>query len=287
MLQSLRKLRSAVPIAFPLVVVAVAGVALGDAGPPAPAVHAELACTECHGFTRSGRAAATDPDGADRSCRSCHVLQKASHSASGHAFHDEADRSCLDCHLFHDVRSIKALDYRLSIDFGRASLQAICKSCHLPGEPPTARHDREGLAMDFFHSGHPELETLSPSEACLVCHSSDSPSLTLAQPSSHAPQFRAHSSHPFGKVVHPGGKSSAMPVRQDIDSRILLFDRRIECQTCHRAGGSGEDLLVQFERREALCLGCHRKAGGGEIAYMPGVAQELPDRSPIAAAQTW
>jgi predicted CXXCH cytochrome family protein len=236
-----------------------------------PRAHTGLACTECHDFSGQATAGAAP---SDRSCRSCHALQNAVRTGAGHAFHSDPSRGCLECHSFHEVRSIKIRDQRFSIEFDNAALQAICRSCHLAGMGTPKPENGHEAAVDFFHSGDPALMNLSPSEACLICHDSDSFQEPPAFSACGAPRFRTRASHPFGVTVTPGQGEGAMPIRLDIDPRILLIDQRIECQTCHLAAGAGEDKLVELDGQLGLCLGCHQKVGGSRITLMASA----PDR---------
>jgi predicted CXXCH cytochrome family protein len=65
-------------------------------------------------------------------------------------------------------------------------------------------------------------------------------------------------------------------MRNVLDSRIRLFQGKIECVTCHDLTETADDLLVRFEAKYDLCTGCHRNAAIEHAS--PSFAERLNDR---------
>jgi predicted CXXCH cytochrome family protein len=82
-------------------------------------------------------------------------------------------------------------------------------------------------------------------------------SLLASSATASVPRIRLQASHPIGVPVVPGAGDRWNHVRRSLDPRIELFDRRIECQTCHRLTNPENDHLVPFETKYQLCRGCH------------------------------
>ncbi len=63
--------------------------------------------------------------------------------------------------------------------------------------------------------------------------------------------------HPVGVLVIPGSGRDGNRIRSVIDSRIPLFDRRLECESCHALNSASQNLLVGGMSNTELCQGCH------------------------------
>lgn len=89
------------------------------------------------------------------------------------------------------------------------------------------------------------------SRNCLSCHDG-----TIAQDIGR----EQHQGHPVGIAYGNSSPGRDMPVRpaNTLDSRIMLFDGQIGCNTCHNPYSTEKSRLVMSNTRSALCLSCHR-----------------------------
>jgi predicted CXXCH cytochrome family protein len=45
--------------------------------------------------------------------------------------------------------------------------------------------------------------------------------------------------------------------QEEIDSHLVLYNNRIECQTCHSLTSNKNNLIAGFSDSSELCTGCH------------------------------
>jgi predicted CXXCH cytochrome family protein len=124
-------------------------------------------------------------------------------------------------------------------------------------------------AAAVYHVDSARLAGLTPSESCLGCHSRRDGDPGLPASAAYAPRFHEEATHPYGEAMPLGHETGGYSIRRKVDPRIVLFDGRIECQTCHNMADDVDDLLVRFEETYGLCLGCHQRhpsAGGPSLA---------------------
>jgi hypothetical protein len=95
---------------------------------------------------------------------------------------------------------------------------------------------------------------------CLRCHDNSSSSTWKAATDGQL-SFNTHASHPYGIRVIPGKGNSSNWIAHEIDSRLPMFEGKMECQTCHLLTADNEDLMVPFETKYDLCRGCHKHYG--------------------------
>ncbi|MBD3163263.1 MAG: hypothetical protein GF346_12370 [Candidatus Eisenbacteria bacterium] len=219
--------------------------------------HEGIACGGCHG---SGDAAvqrtSTTSDPADV-CRDCHDVQSAMPVRTMQVFHRDPERSCTDCHSFHRPERITAGGRRFAHVFGDARVADHCATCHENAATPAGLSVGHVAASAFYHDDSRALGRLTPSDACLACHSNRGSARETDFDGPAPPRFNKHASHPYGVRVVLGAGDRFNHIRDRLDPRIRLLDGKIECQTCHDLFSDENDRLVQFETKYELCRGCH------------------------------
>ena len=229
----------------------------GGASPNRRPEHESAVCTDCHSLQANIDTTYIPADEFDRRCRDCHTDIMATSSESGLGFHSNSGRSCLACHLFHDQSVIKAGQARFRIDTKNVKRRLECQSCHNQIAPIDRLSEGHRAAAGLYHSDLPIVTTLSPSEKCLLCHSLESDYAPDDKLRSSQPRFIEHATHPLGTICRPGLANAEGTVGNLPDSSIVLFDNKIECQTCHLLGSRSEHLLVKSNPPGSLCLSCH------------------------------
>ncbi|UCD64259.1 MAG: hypothetical protein JSW34_02140 [Candidatus Zixiibacteriota bacterium] len=221
--------------------------------------HRDAICTDCHALRVDAGPNSAIPAGLRRECETCHTPDTDNLTGIPLNFHIAREKPCTACHCFHDASKIKAAGRSFLVRFDNSFQRGQCYSCHGLSEDITRLTPGHRQAAALFHGNSALLGRLSPSEACLVCHSgSTSIDLKdLAETRDRAPCFDEHGSHPVGVTVEPGKGESGNRIRRDLDRRIRLFGGRIECQTCHSLSADGTAALVKFSGRDDLCRGCH------------------------------
>jgi predicted CXXCH cytochrome family protein len=219
--------------------------------------HQTLDCRQCHSGS-SARTGSTSPTVDDTRCRACHGKKLAA-GADVLGFHAKAGgRSCLGCHSFHEPGTVTTNRGTLVLD----SLQNLntdhCLSCHDGKGPLTALNEAHLAAARLYHEQAASLAEISPSQACLNCHSNSAATSWQAAHGQDVLAFSEHATHPFEVEVVPGRGDFAHRIRKEIDPRIPLFEKRIQCQTCHQLTSDTEDLVVALPTTQDLCLGCHQ-----------------------------
>ncbi|MFQ6008485.1 MAG: hypothetical protein ACE5K8_05970 [Candidatus Zixiibacteriota bacterium] len=119
-------------------------------------------------------------------------------------------------------------------------------------------------AAKLYHSDFIYLSHLSPSEMCLICHSTDRATVvndtffaSMFSQEAYVPTVDPHGSHPIGQIVRPGSSELGDRMRMDIDSRLLLPGGRIECITCHSLSTTNDFRADGFVTQNELCRACH------------------------------
>ncbi len=232
----------------------VPGTSLGADKDPA-AGHDNPDCRMCHHRSSGGESQLL---ASSRECLSCH-RQPKSQMASNLGFHQGRARdNCLQCHAYHESGTVTTTRGSIRL----AALDGVnaghCQSCHDGKGSLESLSEAHLVAAKFYHEEAASLKNVSPSQACLNCHSSTSATDWQLACQDNPLEFREHSTHPFEVGVVPGQGSFAHRIRQDIDPRIPLFDGTIQCQTCHQLASETPDLIVAFDSTKDLCLGCHQ-----------------------------
>lgn len=221
-----------------------------------PGGHDEIACSQCHQLFASVSTSFQDID-LSVQCKRCHKVQAAGASDSPLTFHDDTERSCLTCHSFHHTEQVSARGRIFSFDFTSSRQQGQCFSCHGANQDLSALSSGHRRAAQVFHSDSRITAVLSPSEACLICHSQSRMASDATLNEMISPRFEEHGSHPVGMKVRAGSGQPGNRIRSHIDGRIALFGGKIECQSCHSLSSSAPHRLVAFENESDLCRSCH------------------------------
>lgn len=228
--------------------------------------HDGVRCAACHqsgGF--GGREVLRT---ADPVCLDCHGTGPV-HRDLG--MQVSTDSGCTGCHSFHD-RDESATSAPVSDDAvvpaGASASQDHCITCHTEEGGLGNLSPGHRVAADLYHRYAGSLAGTRPSEICLRCHGQGTGSGWADRVEGEVIRLNRHASHPFGMEVRPGAGGAAMPIRAVVDSRIPLFDRRMECSSCHRLTSPVQDLLVPFAEKYDLCLGCHED--GHDESVDPG-----------------
>ena len=247
--------------------------------------HQAAPCSLCHVQRRAGAETRQPVD----VCATCHGQQSPAEESLGAwgpdgltgspeaglgmevaSVRDDHGSQCTRCHSFHTPTTIALVDRKADISDPKVANH--CVSCHSHSDRSRLARLTEGhrAAATLYHGLGSDLADYTPSDACLFCHDRGR-GLPINLPVSLpiAPRFEAHASHPYG-VRMAGAGDFFRPV---IDSRIRLFDGRIECQTCHDLSAQNEDLIVVFETKYEMCRGCHTQ-GLPQNRFQDGLVQK-------------
>jgi len=224
-----------------------------------PEAHRETECAGCHsGGVSPQRAVAA----VTQRCTDCHDNSSLNKVAD---FHGNSGGRCLECHTFHEP-SLSTVMAGLEKQIGTESMESgHCQSCHNPRGNLANLSPAHRTAADLYHADASKLKGISPSQACLNCHSNRSSSDWQEKTAGAEIVFNEHASHPYGIRVVPGSGNSSNWIALDIDKRLPLFDERLECQTCHLLTAGNDDLMIPFETKYDLCKGCHRQYGDKKV----------------------
>ncbi len=230
----------------------------GEAGDFRIADHQSVPCSNCHLiFASTDGSSITVPDLGAR-CRDCHLTLAEADAKSSLTFHQDVKRACLDCHSFHTTSSISAAGAKFKLVYTSPGQLGECYTCHSRRENLASLSPAHTSAAALFHSDYLSPTGLTPSQLCLVCHTESSAIPPDVLPvGTVVPRFSDHGYHPLGIIVSPGSGFSGNRVRSRIDSRIVLFEGRIECQTCHSLTATTRWHLVAFTSQTDLCQACH------------------------------
>ncbi len=143
-----------------------------------------------------------------------------------------------------------------------------CAVCHRATAPTRQRGVRVSHALaseraHYFKSSKPGSRSVvyaytqantgldTDSRNCLSCHDG-----TIARDVGR----EEHEGHPVGIAYRNSSPDREMQVRpvQMLDSRIMLFDGRIGCNSCHNPYSTEKSRLIMSNQGSRLCLSCHR-----------------------------
>jgi predicted CXXCH cytochrome family protein len=221
--------------------------------------HEQLECTVCHALVAEMDATGFSIFEKSDSCLVCHKWSTLQRTNLRSGFHDDIDRSCTDCHLFHNTQYLISDSLQFAFDYKNPDRRFQCLSCHFSQQDCRNLSEGHILAKYYFHSNAANT-SVSPTEACLTCHSPGGTSPDLYSAESQPPDIIAVSSHPVGVSMVTSNTGSNMPVLLKDDPRIKLNKGVIECITCHSLV-TGENLLADgFVDEKDLCLSCHSEA---------------------------
>ncbi|HVP07070.1 MAG TPA: cytochrome c3 family protein [Candidatus Acidoferrum sp.] len=231
----------------------------GEAGDFGTAEHQSIPCSNCHSILAATDETSVTASDLGARCHDCHLKLAEADAKSSLRFHQDAKRSCLDCHSFHSTSSISAEGNRFEFVYNNTGQLGECFTCHGQRENLASLSPAHKSAAALFHSNYLAPTGLTPSQLCLVCHTESSAIPPNVLPAGTAvPRFSDHGYHPLGIIVSPGARASGNRIRAQIDSRIVLFEGRIECQTCHSLTATTRWHLVEFANQTDLCQACHQ-----------------------------
>ncbi len=179
----------------------------------------------------------------------------------------------ITCNTCHDVHSSNNLPLGGKSYFLRRLEQgkAFCASCHVGQSFDPADGHKQALAEAHFQSKYISMgygQLLDPtSKNCITCHdgayaSSVSINAGVWQHSGDMGSSRfSTSKHPIGidyeaARLKYGRKTDLRPISM-VDPRLLFFEGKIGCGTCHNPYSALANDLVMSNQRSALCFGCH------------------------------
>jgi predicted CXXCH cytochrome family protein len=230
---------------------------LSKAKDKAQSSHQQADCAICHTTVADIAGEATAFIDPSAKCRICHV-RLDDLSGPELTFHNSENRRCLDCHNFHSPNEIIVGDRVFHAESSRPAQRALCSSCHGVGEDVRMLSKGHRAAAGLFHSDYRLLAGLSPSEACMVCHSDQVRSETVITLTANSiPTLQQHGNHPTGVSVILGRQLTYSRIRTSLDPDIQLFGGRVECQTCHSLSSGTQFNLIAGSDRNSLCLKCH------------------------------
>jgi len=239
-----------------LLVAAACLAAVAAAASDVPEAHRRLDCRRCHQSIGTAESLQDSPR-IGALCVDCHTTAPAT-AAAGLSFHAGRGRRCQSCHAFHDLDVVDTGLGQVSLAALDTATVAHCRSCHAAGADPTALSDGHRAAAVLYHEQAAQLREVSPSAACLRCHSRGAATAWTAGVKGDLILFEEHASHPVGIAVTPGAATALSWIQPEIDPRLPLPGGRVECQTCHAITADTKDRLIPFARPKDLCLGCHR-----------------------------
>ncbi|PKK85080.1 MAG: hypothetical protein CVT49_00635 [candidate division Zixibacteria bacterium HGW-Zixibacteria-1] len=213
--------------------------------------HNNVSCPQCHSFAETKADATAESRNRSDNCTGCHTLSTLEPSAYPLNFHNSAAGNCLDCHQFHKKAMIKAGSRVFALDFDSKSQLFQCLTCHNDSVSLDNLSAGHKTAAAVYHSDNPALTFLSPSEKCLICHSTRSDAFPdLVKAGLNPPSFDEHASHPFGVSAKAGG----VEINEE---KVVLYEGRIECQSCHEFENPKNGELAVFEYPGETCRVCH------------------------------
>lgn len=207
-------------------------------------------CGLCHKLVSSLDASGFSITNQD--CLDCHDPDNTNSSNMGRlSFHKDKSRNCLDCHSYHDKTQIRAKQTSFEFNFESPALRAQCGSCHDESVDLNKISEAHREATAVYHNDAKYLAYLSPSESCMICHSKNSSYSNKALNVRNTPKFDRHATHPIGQQV------AGFNIKSQINSKIKLFNKKIECQTCHNLSSDKKKHISYFEEEYDICMGCH------------------------------
>jgi hypothetical protein len=231
-------------------------VRVGQAGDTPRKDHSKIDCIYCHTPVADIASDEIPIFDASKQCGNCHRT-RTSGKETQLTFHVTSSKNCTECHLFHETDRITAGNTSFKFRFDKRSSQmTVCSSCHGLGENPAMISEGHKRAAVLYHADYGQMAGLSPSQACMLCHSENA-STNEASEGLTIPQFREHDDHPMSVKVVSGEGEPGNRIRFAIDPRLQLFNGKIECQTCHSLTSQSQGRLRDFASFTELCNGCH------------------------------
>jgi predicted CXXCH cytochrome family protein len=241
-----------------LLLAAAASVRRSQAGDELSNAHAQSDCMLCHPVVADIAGDNTIAVNPAHQCKGCHPKVGLEVDPLL-TFHKQPDRNCLDCHSFHHPDEVTAGGRTFVIKTDSPAQQALCSSCHGQNENTSSLSPGHLIAAKLIHSDYKILAGLTPSQACLLCHSEAANVANIeGLDLNTVPRFNSHSSHPLGVTVTPEHGTGSHKIRRQIASELRLYNSRIECQTCHSLSAQSPFKLATGDDRTALCIGCHQ-----------------------------
>ena len=207
--------------------------------------HKKAECKACHSLVTGMKSIVRG--NSNQACLSCHT--SFPETVLFASFHEEKSRNCLDCHSFHRRDKIKAKETTFSFDFESSSLAFQCQSCHNLQVDLYSLSSGHRSAKAIYHSEKYNLKSISPSESCLICHSSDNRVVNFEGEKLRIPQFNEHASHPYNVYLDKKMLSKA--------SNSVVFNNKVECQTCHILTSPSQEVAEIEDKNYNFCLDCH------------------------------
>lgn len=180
-------------------------------------------CSACHAAGAQSGGSFAIAGGIVNTCLTCHEDQKADKKADYHV-HLEGENSCTNCHNPHASNVGSLLS---------SSQQTMCTKCHFTDVPAKDKakfmtHGDQDCTICHSPHGADNDRYLVNSDVmvlCRTCHSS-----------THK------GSHPMGEDV--------------IDKRT---NATLDCLSCHKMHGSGQEFYLAFNPDMDLCIQCHKR----------------------------
>lgn len=176
----------------------------------------------------------------------------------------------ITCNTCHDVHSpyetpLGDRSYFLRrLETGKA----FCDTCHGDVVSPTEDH-QAALGEAHFLSSYIEIipgDEIDPmSKNCLTCHDGTYATTVTINAGIWTHSEDAMTSHPIGidyeeARLKAGRKTDLRPIGQ-VDPRMLFFNGRVGCGTCHNPYTDEMKYLVKDDYRSQLCFSCHALDG--------------------------
>ncbi|HYA88056.1 MAG TPA: cytochrome c3 family protein [Nitrospirota bacterium] len=176
----------------------------------------------------------------------------------------------LTCTTCHDVHSAYERVYGSKTHFLRRGEvgKRFCDICHVNSSTITHGHS-SSLGEAHFRSqyissgGFNDLDPMSKN--CLTCHDgSYASSATIASViiSHNDKNMQSASTHPIGvdyerASIDRGRRTDLIPMAI-VDERIMFFNGKVGCGSCHNPYSMNPKQLVMSDRQSALCCSCHK-----------------------------
>ncbi len=182
-------------------------------------------CGQCHADPDSEQALSLKRPGADL-CVGCHNELSNEIALKSRIHWPVVDeQACANCHNPHASRNANLLAGKQS---------TLCGNCH---QDSVQRHERSLVKHQPISEGD-----------CSTCHAPHASNATYLLAASDdielcgtCHEWQAHSTHPIGaKVLDPRNNNLS-----------------VDCLSCHRTHGTGNEKLAFFEPKRDLCTECH------------------------------
>ena len=172
--------------------------------------------------------------------------------------------TCITC---HDVHAPYETDFGDRSYFLRRPERGrlFCESCHAfssSGGHPLALGEAH-FDSKYIETGvNQEIDPMSKN--CISCHDgtyASSVSVNVGLWSHASSMIDPMSSHPIGVIyeearMKAGRKTDLRPM-SEVDQRILFFEGKVGCGSCHNPYAEMLSHLVMENSRSRLCFACH------------------------------